>query len=287
MSCPKAIEELSAYVDGGLEPKAELSLRRHLDTCAFCQQKVKILSALKERVARSAEVHSVPHTLREHLSSRPRPSPWSFLHHPRAVKAYLQHLREQNNVTWSFLHRPRAVKAAFALVLILVVAGVAGWLWQRGGERKRYEEIAQVLVADHIHFLQVPDALEISSSEPAEVVAWFRDRVSFPVQIPHLNNARLLGGRLCSLLGQQVALVFYERGGKRLSLFTLAAEAISGGARKGQGTGQEHPRCLRTFENYSLCLVQSEKAVLAVVAEGPETEELALSLFRSFRERSL
>lgn len=261
MSCPKAIEELSAYVDGGLEPKAELSLRRHLDTCAFCQQKVKILSALKERVAHSAEVHPVPHTLREHLSSRPRPSPWSFLRRPQAV-------------------------TAFALVMILVVAGVAGWLWQRGGERKRYEEIAQVLVADHIHFLQVPDALEISSSEPAEVVAWFRDRVSFPVQIPHLNNARLLGGRLCSLLGQRVALVFYERGGKRLSLFTLAAEAISGGARKGQGTGQEHPRCFRTFENYSLCLVQSEKEVLAVVAEGPETEELALSLFRSFRERS-
>lgn len=255
MSCPKAIEELSAYVDGGLETEEELSLRRHLDTCAFCQQKVKVLSALKETVARSAEVHPVPHTLREHVGSRLCPSPRSFLRRPWVMKA--------------------------ALVTILAVAGVTGWLWQRGGEGQGDEEIAQVLVADHIHYLQVPDAIEISSADPAEVAAWFQDKVSFPVRIPHLNDTRLLGGRLCSLLGQQVALAFYEREGKRLSLFTLAADTIPQG-KKVRMANQDNPRCLRTFGKYALCLSRSEEVVVAVVAEGRETEELVVSLLRSF-----
>jgi len=61
---------------------------------------------------------------------------------------------------------------------------------------------------------------------------WFRERASFPIQIPRLSNAHLLAGRLCSLFGQRVALVFYERGGKRLSLFTLAADVVPVGVKE-------------------------------------------------------
>ena len=263
MTCPRALEELSAYVDGSLGPEEELSLRRHIDTCAVCQPRLKTLSALKETVARSAEVHPVPHTLRQALSVRS--------HHP----------------SWSFLRRPWTAKAMLAFVLVLAVISLAGWWWQQRGARG-YEEVAQVLVADHIHYLQVPDAVEIASAKPAEVAAWFRERVSFPVRLPAWNDTRLLGGRLCSLLGQQVALAFYERGGKRLSLFTLAMDAIPPGEKaKIQAANQNNPRCVRTFGKYALCLMSARDVVVAVVAEGPETEDLVLSLFRSFEEGAL
>ncbi len=256
MPCPKALEELSAYVDGELESEAELSLQRHLDSCTSCQHKVKILFALKETVVRSADFLPIPHTLREQVGPHPRPFPWLGL------------------------RRPGGGKAVLALVLILAITSMARWLW-RQGEEEKYEEIAQVLVADHIHYLQVPDALEISSSDPAEVAAWFQDKVPFPVRIPLLNRARLLGGRLCLLLGQQVALVFYEQGGKRLSLFTLATAAIPP-EEQTLAVNRDHPQCLRTFGKYALCLMRSEEVVQAVVMEGPEVEDLALDLFRSF-----
>lgn len=86
--CPK-MEELSAYVDGALGREEELSLRLHLNDCASCRQKVKLLLALKETVARNAEFSPVPQTLRESLRSRVRPFPWSLLHRPWAVHPVL------------------------------------------------------------------------------------------------------------------------------------------------------------------------------------------------------
>ncbi len=256
--CATTLEELSAYLDGELGPEEARALQHHLTICSSCHEKVKALAALEEAVTRSAETSPVPQTLHAYVSSLSHPSPWSF---------------------WG---SSRAVKTVLTFALILVVVGLASWWWPHSRERSRHEEIAQALVADHIHYLQVPDALEIASTDPAIIADWFRDRVPFPVQIPRLNNGRLLGGRLCSLLGRQAALVFYERGGKRLSLFTLAADAVLLGEKeKRQATDRDNPRCLNTFGRYALCFVGSEDVVLAIVGEEPETEDLALSLLRS------
>ena len=255
--CATTLEELSAYLDGELGPEEERAVQRHLTVCPSCHEKVRALAALEEAVIRSAETSPVPQTLHAYVSSLSHPSPWPF---------------------W---RSSRAVKTALAFALILVMVGLARWWWQ-GRERSRHEEIAQALVADHIHYLQLPDALEIASADPALIADWFRERVPFPVQIPRLHDGRLLGGRLCSLLGHQAALVFYEREGKRLSLFTLAADAVPVGEKeKMQPANPDHPRCLSTFGKYTLCFIGSEEAVRAIVGEEPETKDLAQSLFRS------
>ena len=256
--CATPLEELSAYLDGELSPEEERAVQRHLTTCTSCQERVKALAALEEAVTRSAETALVPQTLHEYVSSLSHPSPRSF---------------------WGL---SRVVKMGLAFTLILVVVGLASWWWPHRGERSRPEEIAQALVADHIHYLQVPDALEIASTDPAILTNWFRERVPFPVQIPRLNKGRLLGGRLCSLLGRQVALVFYERGGKRFSLFTLAADVVPLAEReKRQAANQDNLQCLRTFGKYALCFVGAEDVVRAIVAEEPEMKDFALSLFQS------
>lgn len=257
-SCTKTLEELNVYLDSELGPEEAQAFQHHLDTCASCREQVRILAVLEDAVRRSAEISAVPQTLREYVSALPR--------HSR----------------WSFLGKSPIVKTLLAFTSLLVVAGSASWWWQQNGAKSRHEEIAQVLVADHIHYLQVPDALEIASTDPAIIAAWFRERVPFPVQTPRFHDGRLLGGRLCSLLGHQAALVFYERGGKRLSLFTLATDAVPLGEReKRQAADRENPQCLRTFGKYALCLMGSEDAVLAIVGEEPETQDLALSLFQS------
>ncbi len=254
--CTRTLEELSAYLDGELGPEEAGALQYHLSICASCQRKVKVLAALEEAIVRSAEVSAVPQTLHEYVSVSTRPSPWSFLRH-----------------FWP-------VNTALACALLLAVVSVTGWWWRHTKESVQ-DEIAQVLVADHIHYLQAPDALEIASADPAVVTEWFRGQVPFPVQIPQVNDVHLLGGRLCSLLGQRAALVLYEHKGRRLSLFILAADAILPGKRKGQETGHVHPSCLDTVGNYVLCLGRSENVAQAVVTEGPEAEEIASRLFHS------
>jgi anti-sigma factor RsiW len=251
------MEQLSAYVDGTLRHEEELSLRFHLDDCEACRQKVKVLLALKETVAHSTEFHPVPDALRQSLSAQVRPS------------------------RWSFLRRSWGVRPALALVLFLTVASVSGWWWQQSGEQERYEEIAQALVAEHIHYLYLPDALEIASADPATVTVWFQSRVPFPVRVPSLQDVRLLGGRLCSPLGHLGAVVFYEREGKRLSLFTLAVDVLLPREREElRVVSQERPQCFKT-EGRPLCLTCSEEAVRAVVMDGPGMEEVAIKLFRS------
>ena len=71
MPCTKTFEDLSAFVDGEMAPEEELALRRHLDTCISCQGAMKTLSALKETVARTAEVHPLPRSLRGTLPVHP------------------------------------------------------------------------------------------------------------------------------------------------------------------------------------------------------------------------
>jgi hypothetical protein len=41
-----------------------------------------------------------------------------------------------------------------------------------------------------------PDPLQVASSDPGTVTAWFADRLPFPARIPDLRNPTLLAGRL-------------------------------------------------------------------------------------------
>lgn len=256
--CAKPLEELSAYLDGELSPEEERAIQRHLTTCTSCQEKVQALAALEEAVTRSAETALVPQTLHEYVSALSQPSPWSF---------------------WGF---SRVVKMGLAFALILVVVGLASWWWQQNGAKNGPEAIAQALVADHIHYLQEPDALEIASADPTTISEWFHERVPFPVQIPRLHEGRLLGGRLCTLLGRKAALVLFERGGKRLSLFTFAADTVSVEEKEQMHPANaDQPQCLRSFGKYVLCFIDSETAVRALVGEELETKDFALNLFRS------
>jgi len=243
-ACPMELERLSAYVDGELAPADELDLRRHLDTCAACARTVETLLTLKEAVATSSEVRPVPHTLRERLAA----------------------LAEPRRRAW----RPRLVHAtALAAALLAAVVG-ARWVLRPAGPGDR---VAEALVADHLHFLQVPDALEVVSDDPEQIAAWFADKVSFPVRVPRLSGATLLGGRFCSLWGHEVALTFYEAKGRRLSLFVTDPETLAVAPRPGG--------CASTLGGYRVCLVWAAPTVLAMVGDAEQTAALFPELCRA------
>jgi anti-sigma factor RsiW len=243
-TCTVPFDRLNAYVDGELLPGDELEMRRHLDVCAICATRVESLLTVKDAVAASAELRAVPHTLRERLTA------------PAGARS-----------RWGRFRVARIALLAAGALLAVVLAGdrreplpASSMRAPHGGS----DHVAEALVADHLHFLQEPNAVEIGSSDPDRLAVALGEKVGFPLAIPRLEGATLLGGRLCSLWGQKVALTFYEAHGKRLSLFI---------ADRGRFPSPVIPgsRCTASIGDYRVCLLPASETVLAMVGDSEQT----------------
>jgi anti-sigma factor (TIGR02949 family) len=233
--CNTSLELLNAYVDGESTPPEELELRRHLDACETCRRQVETLLALKAAVAASAEMRPVPHTLRARLG-------------PLASRS-----------TRRYVRRRRWLAGLAAAVLIAV--GVSGWFMLR--PQAKADLLTEALVARHLYFLHDPHAVEITSHDPQRIVAWFSNKVAFPVRLPTLNGADLKGARFCHFWGHKIALAFYEAHGKRLSLFVTDSTTFPFGTR-------QTPSCRTALGDYEVCIVPTASTVLALVGGKEE-----------------
>jgi len=246
--CTLSFEALNEYVDGALDPEAELEVRRHLDACATCHKTVEALLELKRTVAASVELRPVPHSLREKLSTL------GARRHPGGLGT-----------------RPSAYrKAGFAAAAaVLLATGLALWLGQRHAPSEA-ELLAQALVVDHVRYLDVPDAIQVASADPERLTDIFAGRVGFPLKLPRLEGVKLLGGRLCWLKGHQALLTFYENAGSRISLYLLDRKAV-------EGQQSHRPQCHSAGE-YEVCLVPGSVEILALVAERQQALRLVAQL---------
>ncbi len=108
---------------------------------------------------------------------------------------------------------PKTYQILTIAVSILLLAGGI-YIFQ---DYKKDSSIVRQIVEDHIKFLPL-SGVQISSSNPEEIKAWFRGKVDFPVNVPYIS-AKLKGGRLCLFDKKRLALLFYEHNGSLLSLF--------------------------------------------------------------------
>jgi anti-sigma factor RsiW len=67
----------------------------------------------------------------------------------------------------------------------------------------------------HLRSLQEQHLVDIASSEPQRLQAWFRQRLPYPVAVPDLSahGYALVGGRVDYLYAQALAAVVYRRNG--------------------------------------------------------------------------
>lgn len=249
-TCTTPFESLSAYVDAELSRDEELELRRHLDSCARCHEVVETLMGLKAAVAATADVRPVPHTMRE-----------------RIVTLHRESIRP----------RPWRGWIALAASVCIVFAGIQAW--RALAPRATLEDsVVEALVADHVHFREALDAPQVRSANPAEVGEWFDGKLPFSVVLPRLRNASLVGGRLCSLWGQKVAVGFYDTQGERVSLFVADA-------RRFPSAVPDQPRCEEGLGSYRVCIVPAGETLLLLVADSPRATLLLPDLEAAMRDR--
>lgn len=200
MPCHASNERLSAYLDDAGHLVAERAgLETHLADCAQCANRLDALRALKHAVAR--------------LPSREEPT--------GAVRTHVEALRLEQPPRE---RRRRVFGLAAAAALAVTVA--ASYAIRRVDHAAG---LADDLVADHLSSVPEVRPAEIASNDRASIAQFFGDHVPFPVVVPDVPGADLLGARLCRIEGRRVELLFYRREGRTLSLF-VTDNPVAGGA---------------------------------------------------------
>ncbi len=247
--CGIEFERLSAFADGQLDPREELDLRRHVERCDRCRSIIETLLGIKAAVACTAEVRPVPHSLRERVDE-------------------VLTERPQKRRVWRLLIP--------SLVAATIVLAVAIYRPIFGREATGADRLTRAMVEDHIHYLTMPNPIQVATDDPQQIAQAFADQFGFRLELPILPGASLLGGRLCWLHGKKAVLTFYQTTSGRFSIFVLDKEAFA-------GTGRHQTKCTSTG-GYEVCLVWQAPEVLGVVADQqqaalvmPELKKLGAS----------
>jgi anti-sigma factor RsiW len=242
--CSEMATHVSAYVDDELDEARRADVEAHLEGCEDCRAHVERLRALSHRLGERTG----------------RESP------PESVRAQIESLRFEDDTDektddtalsgWRVSGRAWSV----ALGAVALLAGVAvGWglgVAPLGGEsssdeRAELESFASQLVADHEHSIPEQMPVEVASSDPERVRAFFQGRLPFEPVVPTLKEARLLGGRLCSIRDRRVELLFYDVGDETMSMYVSDRQTTP-------------ETCVRRGD-YGICFVHRDRYEFAFV----------------------
>ncbi len=198
-----------------LNSEEKALVERHIAGCQECASYFASERSFDMLLEESFVPSAIPPHLRERVLSSLAESHdnLSSRHHRlfpqwRALPASCGHLRS----------------AAVVLSFCAILAGLVIFGSKTHSVSGASSAWVEALVADHIEYLPKPHPEEIVSSSVSEIQEWFIGKLPFLFALPALDNASLLGGRLCFLRGERSALLFYRLKGVPVSLFVLSDE---------------------------------------------------------------
>lgn len=203
-NCPDH-EALSAYVDDEHSGSAP-SIERHLVGCAQCRATVAEMKALNATLRQEARALKAPPRLVNWIERR------------RIVE-------EAKSRPARLMSRRAALLGGGALAGGATAATVALLLSSQDADAglmapTLFRDFATRVAADH--------ALDIPSSDPATVEAWFDARLPFVApRIGELSQISLRGGRLCWLLDRRVAAYHLGSGPSWLCLYVAQSDGLA------------------------------------------------------------
>jgi anti-sigma factor RsiW len=236
MNCTQARRLLSLDLDGELSEETAFELSRHLDGCRPCAERFAAERELERGLTRALMPAAAPDA-----------SLW------RDVEQRLRAVPRR---------RPRTVAIAGAIAgALLVVAAVLALL-----RADRDESLRFVLAAMHEKVLAGTELPQAAFDDAAAAAAFFRARVAFPVHVGRGVDVR--GGRVCTVRGQKLALLFAQDAGKPVSVFTIPAHLLD--AYPEEAHELRARGCLQTeYGSVAVVLARGADVVLAAAAELP------------------
>jgi anti-sigma factor RsiW len=219
------------YLDNDLLGQELDEFRSHLETCADCRANVEAELALSHLLHQSRPLYVAPVALRSRVTTILRhaeseSSRKGLYHGP------LQRLR------WDVVGAVRRVLNVRVLAIVVLLLGILFAFVPNVVRQVRAANYVEAAVATHRHYLDGNHQLELRSSSPELVTAWFADKVPFPFRLPNAQSApngapayRLTGAGLVNYRGNKAALVTYEKDGGKISLLVVPSKTapVAGG----------------------------------------------------------
>jgi len=192
MRCEEVRQFISAYLDSELDTKNNLQVEEHLEQCSQCRSVYEAQYKLE-------------HNIRQHLTSDKSTQ--------EAWQRALHKLKTRPSP------RLRILQAAGLTVILLVLAVFGAYRLNAS-----HQDLSRFAVSSHERFVADQLPLVIHSSSADEIEDYFKDKLSFAVNIPRmlpLKNARLAGARMCHLNKVPVAYLVYYIDNKPVSVFLM------------------------------------------------------------------
>ena len=251
MDCHSA-RRILRQAEGPDEPSADLiTAQQHWRHCGDCQEWERAEREWRAAIRQKLPPIGAPPELKERL--------FDTLAQAR-VGADLRRQRRR----WSA-----------AVIALAILGSSAAVLWLRR-EPARDGLLVDALTEDHLLYAARSAPSEFPSQEPEALASWFAGRVDFAVSVPAFPGATLLGGRLCTLVDRRVALSFYQRDGRRVSLFQMPAGGLPTGSLRRMTAGGKEFRCGHR-KGVSVLAWTQRDVLFALVSDLPEADLVRLA----------
>ena len=189
MSCDRFAPLIMPFADRELGRLQALRVSRHLATCERCSAEHRAVVDLASRVRREVPRHRAPHDLVETL---------------RARFSSGAPLRSSPSQRWRW--GATGALAGSALTIAVWIAATAVL------DRQAHDDLANRLVAAHVHAVASGDLVAVASSDRHRVKPWLSARLDYSPPVRDLagDGFPLAGGRIDVVDDRRVATLVYR-----------------------------------------------------------------------------
>lgn len=221
MSCRLVRRHLGAFVDGELDPATQIEFERHLDACPGCQEHFAFEESFRKQTRDSIDGVQAP----EHLWNRALHR-LDEIDESRAAPTSLIELRPAR---WRHIWPIAAAAAA-----VLIIGGVVGL-----PERGDYQSAGMLQDVVNMHAQGLPS--DVPAEAPQEVVRYFQGKTPFPVKPAQFEepSVRFIGARYIKVGARPAAALYYNHGGRRVTLLVFQSPELVQNARRTHVGGRE------------------------------------------------
>ena len=234
-SCEECIFRIDLYLDGELREDELDIFNRHLSDCSSCREKLAARQQFLNQIRSARPLHVLSPELRVKLAALMPAEPPDYQALP-ALHGHTDSMkvkgRKGSRFRW---FRTGPVPALVACGLTIVGAAL---LWSFSVREMR--ATAFVDAAEKTYRQQLAGRLpfEVTTSSPAEMSAWFANKVLFHFRLPNYQDGsgqdpkyKLSGGRLITFRNDNAAYIAYRMKTQLVGLLVVSASssAASGG----------------------------------------------------------
>lgn len=230
--CDEYCVKILRYLDNALQGQELNDFRTHLESCAGCQASLEAERSLTHLLRRSRPLYSAPAVLRSRVSA-------AVMHYTESTSARIELCQSAPRLLERALVSP--LRRVFGMRMLALVVLLLGFLLAFAPNIVRQVRAAsyvEAAVTAHRGYLDGNHGLDLRSSSPERVKAWFTNKVPFHFRLPspqagpnETSTYRLTGAGVVNYRGSKAALVTYDGTSGKVSLLVASSDfaPVAGG----------------------------------------------------------